>query len=217
MPPTGMTLFLASFGETLLMVGASGLAASLIGIPLGLALYLADQSSPLPLLRLPRAIGMALDGLRSIPSIVLLAIAIPLAHGLPGRAIGLAASIIPMSIIALPLIARRVEVSLHGVDPTLVETAQMLGARPLQIIGRVLLPEASARIVAALGMVLASLVGYSAMAGAISGSGLGDLGIHYGYREFLPEAMLMIVFVLVILAETAHSLCKALSQHLDQR
>jgi D-methionine transport system permease protein len=217
MPSPMMTIFLTSFGETLLMVGASGLTASIIGIPLGLALYLGSHCSPLPVLRLPRAVGMALDGLRRIPSIVLLAIAIPLAYGLLGRAIGLAASIIPLSIIAVPLIARRVELSLHGVDPSLLESAQTLGARPLQIVCRVLLPEASAGIVAALGLVLASLVGYSAMAGAISGSGLGDLGIRYAYREFLPEAMLMVVFVLFILAEAAHSLGKTLAQRLERR
>lgn len=212
-----MALFVTSFGETLVMVGASGLAASSIGIPLGLALYLAGRGSPLPLLRLPRAVGMALDGLRSVPSIILLIIAIPLTQGLFGHAIGLGASIIPLSIIAAPLIARRVEAALRGVDRSILESALTLGARPLQIICRILLPEASAGIAAALGLALASLVGYSAMAGAISGAGLGDLGIRYGYQEFLPEAMLLIVLVLAVLAEAAHSLGNALAQHLDRR
>ncbi|MFW7340218.1 methionine ABC transporter permease [Pollutimonas sp. H1-120] len=212
-----MELFVTSFGETLVMVVASGLAASSIGIPLGLALYLAGRGSPLPLLRLPGAVGLALDGLRSVPSIILLVIAIPLVHELFGQAIGLGASIIPLSIIAAPLVARRVETALRGVDRSLLESALTLGARPWQIICRILLPEASAGIAAALGLALASLVGYSAMAGAIGGVGLGDLGIRYGYREFLPEAMLLVVLALVILAEAAHSLGNALAQHLDRR
>ncbi|HWK70861.1 MAG TPA: methionine ABC transporter permease [Burkholderiaceae bacterium] len=212
-----MTLFITSFAETLLMVGASGLAASLAGIPLGLALYLANRRSPLPILRLPRAAGAALDGLRSIPSIILLAVSIPLAHGLFGQAIGLGASIIPLAIIAAPFVARRVEASLHGVDRSIVESALILGARPVQVVCKVLLPEASAGIAAALGLALASLVGYSALAGAIGGSGLGDLGMRYGYREFLPGVMLAVAFALLILAEAAHSLGNALARRLDRR
>ncbi|MGB3288520.1 MAG: methionine ABC transporter permease [Burkholderiaceae bacterium] len=212
-----MALFITSFGETVLTVGASGLASALIGIPLGVALYLSGLHSPLSSLRLPRAVEAALNGLQSIPAIMILVVSIPVAHELFGRGIGPAASVAALSIIAVPLIARRVKACLHDVDRRIVESALTLGASPMQLVCKVLLPEASAGIAAALGLTLASLVGYSAMAGAISGSGLGDLGIRYGYREFLPGVMLAVAFTLLILAESAHFLGDALARHLDQR
>jgi len=216
MSSTMIDLFITSFGETLLMIGVSGLAGSVLGGLLGLFLYLARHDI-ISAAAASRIIGLAAQAVQSTPVIILLAVAIPLMHVLLGNSMGMGATIAPLTIIATFFVTRHVESALNGVDRHVIEAAQTMGATHWQIIHRVLVPEASAGIVAGVGITLASLVGYSALAGAIGGGGLGDLGIRYGYQEFLPEVMLPVVLMLVGLAETFHVLGGTLAHRLNQR
>ncbi|NYT58833.1 ABC transporter permease subunit [Alcaligenaceae bacterium] len=209
-------LFLASFAETLLMTGVSGLLGSVLGGVLGLFLHLTHYHV-ISSSAVSRTIGLIVHGLRSMPSIIILAASIPLTHILMGSTTSLIAIIIPLSIIATSFVARYVETAMNEVDRHIVEAAQTMGASYWQIICKVLLPEAAANIIAGLGITLASLVGYSALAGAMGGGGLGDLGIRYGYANFLPEVMLASVVMLIVLAETFHVLGLTLAQRLNQR
>ena len=145
-----------------------------------------------------RVLGGVVNAGRSTPFIILLVAIIPFTRLLVGTSIGTAAAIVPLTIAAIPFVARLAEAALREVDPGLIEAAQSMGATPLQIVLKVLVPEALPGLVAALTITVVNLIGYSAMAGAVGGGGLGDLGIRYGYQRFLPEVMLAVVVVLIV-------------------
>lgn len=204
--PAMLDLFATSTVETLIMVGLSGLIGSVIGIPLGVYLYLTDKGGVLENGIANRVIGVIVNAVRSTPFIILLVAIIPFTRLLAGSSIGTAAAVVPLTIAAAPFIARLVETALREVDRGLIEAAQAMGATTAQIVFKVLLPEALPGIVAGLTITLVSLTGYSAMAGAIGGGGLGDLGIRYGYQRFLPEVMLAVVLVLIVFVQALQSL-----------
>lgn len=210
-------LFVSSFGETLMMVVISGLVGSVLGIPLGIALHLTDRDGILPNTAFNRIAGLLVNAVRSTPFIILLVAVIPMTRFFVGTSIGTSAAIVPLTIAAAPFIARLVETALREVDHGLVEAAQAMGATTWQIIYKVLVPEAFAGIVAGLTITFVSLVGYSAMAGAIGGGGLGDLGIRYGYQRFLPEVMLAVVLILIVFVQAVQSLGDLLVRKLSHR
>ncbi len=199
------SLLVLSFEETLLMVGVSGVLGALLGVPLGVLLYLSARGGVLPNVLLNRTIGLTVNAVRSTPFIILLVAVIPVTRLLVGSSIGTMAAIVPLTIAAAPFVARLVEVALREVDAGLIEAAQAMGASTWQIICKVLLPEALPGIVAGLTVTFVSLVGYSAMAGAVGGGGLGDVGIRYGYQRFLPEVMLAVVLILVVFVQLVQS------------
>ncbi len=199
------SLLLLSFEETLLMVGVSGVLGALLGVPLGVLLYLSARGGVLPNVLLNRVIGLTVNAVRSTPFIILLVAVIPVTRLLVGSSIGTMAAIVPLTVAAAPFVARLVEVALREVDAGLIEAAQAMGASTWQIICKVLLPEALPGIVAGLTVTFVSLVGYSAMAGAVGGGGLGDVGIRYGYQRFLPEVMLAVVLILVVFVQLVQS------------
>lgn len=201
-----LELFATSLWETVLMVGVSGLAGAAIGIPLGVLLRLTDKGGVLQNLWLNRIVGGIVNAVRSTPFIILLVAVIPFTRMVVGSSIGTAAAIVPLTLAAAPFVARLVETALREVDAGLIEAAQAMGASTTQIVFKVLLPEALPGIVAGLTITLVSLVGYSAMAGAIGGGGLGDLGIRYGYQRFLPDVMLAVVLVLIVFVQAVQSL-----------
>jgi D-methionine transport system permease protein len=199
-------LFVSSLWETIVMVGISGLVGALIGIPLGVFLRLTDEGGVLQSPGMNRVVGGIVNAVRSTPFIILLVAIIPLTRLLTGSSIGTAAAVVPLTIAAAPFMARLVETALREVDQGLIEAAQAMGATTRQIVLKVLLPEALPGIVAGLTISFVSLTGYSAMAGAIGGGGLGDLGIRYGYQRFLPEVMLAVVLVLILFVQAVQSL-----------
>ncbi|XAH21452.1 methionine ABC transporter permease [Xylophilus sp. GW821-FHT01B05] len=196
-----LELFATSLWETLVMVGISGAIAALLGVPLGVYLHLTAAGGVLQNKPVNRVVGFAVNAVRSTPFIILLVAIIPFTRLLTGSSIGTAAAIVPLTIAAAPFMARLVETALREVDRGLVEAAQAMGASTRQIVWKVLLPEARPGIVAGITITLVSLTGYSAMAGAIGGGGLGDLGIRYGYQRFLPEVMLAVVVVLIVFVQ----------------
>lgn len=205
-PPALVDLFVTSFWETLAMVGISGAVGALLGIPLGVLLRLTDRGGVLESPVFNRIAGTLVNAVRSTPFIILLVAIIPFTRFITGSSIGTAAAVVPLTIAAAPFVARLVEASLREVDAGLVEAAQAMGATTSQIVFKVLLPEAVPGIIAGLTITLVSLTGYSAMAGAIGGGGLGDLGIRYGYQRFLPEVMAAVVLVLILFVQAVQSL-----------
>ncbi|HEX7890984.1 MAG TPA: methionine ABC transporter permease [Ramlibacter sp.] len=204
--PAMLDLFATSLWETFAMVGISGIAGTLIGIPLGVLLRLTDQGGVLQNGSVNRVVGGIVNAVRSTPFIILLVAIIPFTRLVTGSSIGTAAAVVPLTVAAAPFIARLVEASLREVDQGLVEAALAMGASTSQIVFKVLLPEALPGIVGGFTITLVSLTGYSAMAGAIGGGGLGDLGIRYGYQRFLPEIMLAVVVVLIAFVQAVQSL-----------
>ena len=201
-----LELFAVSLWETLVMVGISGALGALIGIPLGVFLRLTDRGGVLENGAVHKTVGWLVNAVRSTPFIILLVAIIPFTRLLTGSSIGTAAAVVPLTIAAAPFVARLVEASLREVDNGLIEAAQAMGATTWQIVWKVLLPEAMPGIIAGLTITLVSLTGYSAMAGAIGGGGLGDLGIRYGYQRFLPDIMLAVVIVLIFFVQAIQSL-----------
>lgn len=212
-----INLLLQALGETLLMVLASALFSGLIGIPLGVALHVTKPGQILQHPLLNRVLGAIINLGRSVPFIILLVAIIPLTRLIVGTSIGTVAAIVPLTVGAIPFVARLIEGALIEVPSGLVEAAQAMGAKPLQIIQKVLLPEALPGILNCLTITLVTLVNYSAMAGAIGGGGLGDVGIRYGYQRFDPLVMLITVAILVILVQLIQSLGDRLVKQVDHR
>ena len=215
--PELLALFATSLWETLQMVGVAGLAGAAIGIPLGVLLRLTDRGGVLHAPVFHRVVGGLVNAVRSTPFIILLVAIIPFTRLITGSSIGTWAAVVPLTIAAAPFIARLVETALREVDSGLIEAAQAMGATTWQLVWKVLLPEALPGIVAGITISLVALTGYSAMAGAIGGGGLGDLGIRYGYQRFLPDVMLAVVLVLIVFVQLIQSAGDALVRRISHR
>jgi D-methionine transport system permease protein len=203
--------------DTLIMVGLSGLLGTVFGLPLGvfLATSRAGELFSAPVTN--RILGLIVNATRSTPFIILVVAIVPLTRLIVGTSIGTRAAVVPLTIAAIPFIGRVVEAAIREVDQGLVEAARAFGASPLQIVRKVLLPEALPALTLALTLTLVSLLGYSAMVGAVGGGGLGDLGIRYGYQRFMPEVMAAVVLVLIVLVQGVQSLGETIARSLDKR
>ena len=210
-------LLMKALGETVYMVAVSMAVATAIGVPLGVLLSTTGKGGILEARGVNKTLGAIVNAIRSIPFIILMVAIIPLTRLLVGTAIGTTAAMVPLIIAAVPFIGRQVETSLTEVPYGLVEAALSMGATPLQIIRRVLLPEAMPSIVAQLTTVIISLVGESAMAGAIGGGGLGDLAIRYGYQRFRPDVMIATVVILIILVQLVQFAGNLLAKRLNKK
>jgi D-methionine transport system permease protein len=199
MSPIMLELFVRSLWETLLMTGAAGLISLIAGLPLGLALVMTDRGGIAENLWVNRILGAVINGFRSVPFIILLVALIPVTRLIVGTALGTWAAIVPLAIAATPYYARVAEVSLREVDHGLIEAVRAMGGGRWTIIREVLVPEALPGIVAGFTLTLVTLIGASAMAGAIGAGGLGDLAIRYGYQRFETGIMIAVVAVLIIL------------------
>ena len=187
--------------ETLLIVAASTAAASALGFPLGVLLYALGSGGLCERPLLKRAMDRTVNALRSFPFVILMILLFPLTRLLVGTSIGTAAAVVPLSVAAAPFVARVVESALAGVDRGLVDAATAAGAGRARILLAVLVPEAAPAIVSGLTLAVISLVGCSAMAGAIGGGGLGDLALRYGYQRFRADVMAAAVLAILALVE----------------
>jgi D-methionine transport system permease protein len=195
------SLLLQSFLETLLMVGASALASILIGIPLAILLSMTAPRGLYPHPWINHVLGGVVNAIRSIPYIILVVLLMPTTRLLVGSSIGTLAAIIPLSLAGALLVARMVEDSLRNIQQELIEVGLAMGASKRQIITKILLPEAMPSIITGITTVLINLIGFSAMAGAVGGGGLGDLAIRYGYQRYDLSLMMIIVVILVVLVQ----------------
>lgn len=209
-------LLIKSFWETGYMVVASTVLASLIGIPLGIILTVTRSGHILPNAAINSVLGVIVNATRSTPFIILMVAIIPLTRMLVGSSIGTTAAIVPLTISAAPFIARVIESSLLEIDHGVIEAAQSMGASPVQIIYKVLLPEALHSIVLGITLAVIALIGYSAMAGVLGGGGLGDLSIRYGYQRFQPDVMIVTVVILILMVQLIQFIGDTLSKKLNK-
>ena len=217
MSPILFELLLRSIWETVLMTAASGLISLVFGLPLGLALISTERGGIAESLWVNRVLGAVINGFRSVPFIILLVALIPLTRLIVGTALGTWAAIVPLAIAATPYYARIAEVSLREVDRGLIDAVRAMGGNRWTIIREVLVPEALPGIVAGFTVTLVTLVGASAMAGAIGAGGLGDLAIRYGYQRFETNVMIAVVIVLIILVCGIQWIGDRLVARLDHR
>lgn len=203
--------------QTLYMVAVSGLIGTAIWLPLGVFLATSKRGELMSAPLANRILGLIVNAMRSIPFIILVVAIIPFTRAIAGTSIGTTAAIVPLTLAAAPFIARIVETAIRDVDGGLIEAARAMGAGPGQIIRKVLLPEALPGIVLGLTLAMVSLIGYSAMVGAVGGEGLGDLGIRYGYQRFMPGVMLVVVVVLIVLVQAVQSTGEWIARRLDHR
>jgi D-methionine transport system permease protein len=197
MSPADLEFFAEALGETTVMVGASGLLSLLVGLPLGLLLVATDDHGIWEHRVLNRVVGTIINALRSTPFIILLVALIPVTRYVVGTTIGTVAAIVPLTIAATPYYARIAEMSLREVDRGLIEALRSLGATRWQIAREALIPEALPGLVTGFTVTLVTLIGASAMAGAVGAGGLGDLAIRYGYQRFDTEVMFGVIAVLI--------------------
>ena len=206
--------------ETLAMVFASTLFSLLLGLPLGILLCITGPESqggiiPKPLLN--NVLGRIVNVLRSFPFIILMILLFPLSRIIVGTSIGTTATIVPLSIAAAPFVARIIETAVKEVDPGVIQAARAMGSTTMQIIKKVLIPEAMPSLVSGVTLTIINLIGYSAMAGAIGGGGLGDLAIRYGYQRFRPDVMLVSVIVILVLVEVVQVVGNKISARMMAR
>lgn len=190
-----MSLLLSATLETLYMVFVSAFFALLIGLPLGIILFITEKGTLYKILSTIVNIG------RSFPFAILLIALIPFTRWIIGTSLGTTASIVPLAIAAAPFVARLVESALQGVSNSLIEAATVMGSKPSQVICKVLLPEALPTLILNYTTAIVSLVGYTAMAGLVGGGGLGAVAIQYGYQRFDGVIMFWTVVLLIIIVQ----------------
>ena len=208
-------LLLKATVETLYMVAVASIIATLVGLPTGIVLYITRKGHICENKWLYQTLASLVNVMRSIPVIILIIAVIPLTRLLVGTSIGTNAAIVPLSLAAMPFIARIVENALLETNAGLIEAALSMGATPWQIIKKVLLPESLPNIINGLTLTVVSLVGYSAMAGAVGGGGLGDLAIRYGYQRFDVTVMLATIIILIIMVQVMQFCGDALVKRLS--
>ena len=203
--------------DTLYMVSVAGVIGTLLGAPLGIFLA---TSGPGELFSAPvinKSVGAVVNATRSTPFIILVVAIIPFTRLLVGTSIGTSAAIVPLTVAATPFIARIVEAAIREVDQGLVEASLSMGATPLQVVQKVLVPEALPGIILGLTLTAVSLIANSAMVGAVGGGGLGDLGIRYGYQRFMPDVMAAVVIVLIVLVQCVQTFGETLARRVNRR
>lgn len=203
--------------ETILMTFASTILSSLLGFPLGTYLYTASPAGLAPQRITYSVVSRIVNILRSMPFIILMILLIPFTRMIVRTSIGPAAVIIPLSIAAAPFVARVVESALAEVDKGVITAARAMGSTNFQIIRKVLIPEAMPALVSGLALTIINLIGYSAMAGALGGGGLGDLAIRYGYYRFRTDVTIAAVIVILILVEIVQVTGSVISRRLLAR
>jgi D-methionine transport system permease protein len=203
--------------ETIYMVGLSTIFTIILGLPLGVLLVITDKNGLTSLPIANQVIGTIVNMARSLPFIILLVLVIPFTRMVVGTTIGATAAIVPLSLAAIPFFARIAETSLREVDKGLIEAAQAMGCTTWQIIVKVLIPESISSLILGVALTIISLIGYSAMAGAIGGGGLGDLAIRYGYQRTETEVMIATVVLLIAVVQGIQLFGDKLAQKLSKR
>ncbi|PTM40143.1 D-methionine transport system permease protein [Bosea sp. 124] len=215
--PQIAALILQATLDTLQMVAVAAGLGTVLGLPLGVFLATSKRGELFAAPVTNAVLGTLVNATRSTPFIILVVAIIPFTRLIAGTSIGTNAAIVPLTVAAAPFIARLIEGAVREVDQGLVEAARSMGATPLQIVRKVLVPEALPAIALGLTLAIVSLIGFSAMVGAVGGGGLGDLGIRYGYQRFMPEVMAAVVAVLIVLVQTVQTIGDRLARRLNKR
>ena len=212
------TTFAGSLWETVYATLLSTLFAIIIGLPLGMILVAGEKGGirPLPGL-LMKILNVVINLLRSVPFIILMVMVIPLTRAIIGTSVGTVASLVPLTIAAFPFVARLVESSLREVNPNIIETAQSMGATPLQILLKVMLPESVPSLITNFTLAITTIMSYTAMSGAVGGGGLGMIAITYGYQRYRYAILYAAVVVLVVVVQVIQSFGTWLATKCDKR
>lgn len=204
--------------ETTYVTVLATLFAVIIGLPLGVLLVVGEKGGILPLPKwLMSTLNVIINLLRSIPFLILMIMAFPLARLIVGTTVGTTASIVPLVIAAFPFVARLVESSLRELNPNIVEMAQSMGASPFQIIVKVMIPESVPSLISNFTIAITTVLGYTAMSGIIGGGGLGKIAINYGYYRYKYLVMLFAVIILIILVQVFQSIGTRAATRCDKR
>lgn len=212
-----ITLLPASILETIYMVTLSSFFSVLLGMPLGIILVITRKGHIWEKKGINDFLNTLINITRSIPFLILMILIFPLSKFIVGKQIGTTAAIVPLSIAAAPFVARVIESALLEIDPGVIEAAQSMGAKPIQIIYKVLLSESLPSLVLGVTMTIINLIGFSAMAGAIGGGGLGDLAIRYGYHRYQMDVMIATIIILVIMVQIVQGIGNKLSKRLSKK
>nr|WP_320027236.1 methionine ABC transporter permease [uncultured Acetobacterium sp.] len=203
--------------ETLYMTLMSTLLAYLIGLPMGVLLVTSDSEGIVPMKMTNKVLNIVVNITRSIPFLILLIAVIPLTRMITGTTIGSTATIVPLVIAAAPFIARLVESSIKEVDYGIIEASLSMGASPIQVVTKVMIPEAKPSLIIGAAIATTTILGYSAMAGIVGGGGLGDIAIRFGYYRYETGMMVITVVLLVIIVQLFQEIGMKIAQKQDRR
>lgn len=212
-----INLLIQGFLETVQMTVISIVVAVLLGVPLGVILVITSRGHIMQNEAVNKVLGAIVNATRSIPFIILMVAIIPFTRLVAGTSIGTTAACVPLTLAAIPFLARLVETAIKEVNGGVIEAAQSMGATPLQIIWKVLLPEALPTLIDNITVLIVNLISYSAMAGAIGGGGLGDIAIRYGYQRFQGDVMLATIIILIVLVQVIQSVGDYLSRKVNKK
>ena len=210
-------MIISGVGETLYMTLVSTLLGYVFGLPMGVLLKVSDKEGLRPNAVLYKILDVIANIFRSIPFLILLILLIPFTRFVVGKSYGTTATIVPLTIAAIPLIARMVESSLNEVDAGVIEAARSMGASDLRIVIKVMLVEARTSLISGATIATGTILGYSAMAGTVGGGGLGDIAIRYGYYRYESDIMIVTVILLVVLVQLFQSIGMFIANRLDKR
>lgn len=217
MSSTILNLLWEGIGETFYMVIVSTIVAYILGIPLGVIVYITDKNGICKNKAINLITGFVINVIRSIPFLILLVAILPFTRLVVGTTIGSTATTVPLVVAAAPFVARMVESSLKEVDPGVIEAAKAMGSSPWQIIYKVLIPEAKPSLLVGGTITLATVLGYSAMAGFVGGGGLGAIAVNYGYYRYQTDVMFITVALLVIVVQIFQEAGIRLVNKIDKR
>ena len=210
-------MIITGIGQTLYMTLVSTALGYLFGLPMGVLLAVTDKDGLTPHPVLYKVLDAIANIVRSIPFLILLILLIPLTRAIVGKSYGSTATIVPLVVAAVPFIGRMVETSLKEVDAGVIEAARSMGASTFTIITKVLLVEARTSLIVGSTIAIGTILGYSAMAGAVGGGGLGDLAVRYGYYRWQTDIMIVTVVLLIILVQIFQTVGMRLASRLDKR
>ena len=210
--------FLLATWETVYVTVLATAFALLLGLPIGVLLVVGEKNGVMPLPGwVMKTLNVIVNLLRSVPFLILMILVIPLTRAIVGTSVGTVASIVPLVIASFPFVARLVESSLREVNPNIIEAVQSMGASPLQIITRVMIPESVPSLLSNVTIGITTILGYSAMSGIIGGGGLGKIAINYGYYRYKYVVMVVAVILLIVLVQIFQSVGTSLATRSDKR
>lgn len=210
-------MIITGIGQTLYMTILSTVVGYVFGLPLGVMLAVFDKDGLRPNKAVYKVLDVISNIIRSIPFLILLILIIPLTRLIVGQSYGSSATVVPLVVAAIPFIGRMVESSIKEVDAGVVEAARSMGASDLRIIVKVLLLESRTSLITGATIAIGTILGYSAMAGSVSGGGLGDIAIRYGYYRYESQIMIVTVILLVVLVQVFQSIGMIIASKLDKR
>ena len=212
-----INMIVKGIGETLYMTLASTFLGYLFGLPMGILLTVTDKDGLKPNAPIYKILDVIANIVRSVPFLILLIMIIPFTRIVAGKSYGSTATIVPLTVAAIPFIARMVESSLKEVDPGVIEAARSMGAGTLRIVFKVMLVEARTSLIVNGTIALGTILGYTAMSGAVGGDGLGDIAVRYGYHRWQTDIMIVTVILLIILFQLFQTIGMAIANRLDKR